>query len=121
MSPDVAAHVRCEALLADALRAAEPFEALQRAADDPALSPDLAAALRAADGDGVRLAALLIAKLRFERLLRGSERAAAWFERDPAAFTVAFRSYHRAVRPAAFWPAEEAAAFEAWSATRREP
>ena len=64
--------------------------------------------------DGVRMAELLCAKLRFERLLRGSERAARWFEDEPRAFSRAFRAYHRGVRATAFFPAAEARIFARW-------
>jgi hypothetical protein len=91
--------------------------ALAEVAADPTLPADLRAGYAAADPDGVRLAALLIAKLRFERLLRGSDRAGVWFERDPAGFTERFRRYHREVEPNVFWPVEEGRCFDAW--TRR--
>jgi hypothetical protein len=109
-------HLRFEQLLAAALRAPDPARAVQQAADDETLPSALRAALRAADPDGVRLAALLIARLRFERLLQGDPDAAAWFEADPGAFTAAFRRYHEAVAPTAFFPADEAALFRTWRA-----
>jgi hypothetical protein len=84
-----------------ALRARDPVAAVR------ALHPDV-------DGDGVRLTALLVARLRFERLLRGSPDAEAWFERDPASFTRAFARYHAEVPPRAFFPAAEAALFAGW-------
>jgi hypothetical protein len=64
----------------------------------------------------VALSALLVARLRFERLLRGSPEAEAWFERDPAGFGEAFHRYHAEVPPRAFFPATEAALFQAWQA-----
>jgi hypothetical protein len=67
-----------------------------------------------ADGDGVRMTALLVAKLRFERLLRGAPEAEAWFDRDPADFARAFRRYHAEVPPSAFFPGEEARLFARW-------
>jgi hypothetical protein len=106
------AHARAEVLLADALRAPDPAAALARAARDPSLPAEVRAALGAADADGVRLGALLVAKLRFERLLRGSVRAAEAFATDPAAFAAAFRRWHEAHPPIAFWPAEEGRAWE---------
>lgn len=106
MTPADAA-LRLETLLAAALRAPDPVAAFAAAAADPALDDAGRAALLAADPDGVRLAALLVVKLRFERLLRGSATAAADFARDPAAFTAAFRRHHLSVPPTAFWPAEE--------------
>ena len=114
MTRDEDAHVLLERAVAAALRAADPVAALAAAAEGRGLTHELRAALAEADADGVRLAALLVAKLRFERLIRGSDRAHAWFERDPAAFTDAFRRYHAEVAPLAFWPSEEAASFDAW-------
>jgi hypothetical protein len=90
-----------EARLAAAMRAPDPVQAVH------AFAPD-------ADADGVRLTALLVARLRFERLLRGSRLAAAWFEADAAGFTAAFAAYHEAVVPLAFFPREEAWRFFAW-------
>lgn len=60
--------------------------------------------------DGVRTAALLIAKLRFERLLNGDDGSVvAEFERGPAAFAAKFKRYHRAVLPTSWHPPGEAA------------
>jgi hypothetical protein len=114
-----ASHRRLERALAAAMRAADPARALRAAAADPRIEPGVRRALRAADPDGVRLAALLCARLRFERLLRASPEAEAWFDRDPAAFADAFRRYHRRVAPSAFTPADEAAAFRR-AALRRQ-
>jgi hypothetical protein len=105
-----------ERLLADAFQGPDPRAALAAAALDPALSADLRARLAGAAPDGVRIAGLLIAKLRFERLLHGSRAAGAWFGRDPAAFARAFRRYHGAVPAVAQGPLQEAHAFEAWRA-----
>jgi hypothetical protein len=83
---------------------------------DALRSGDPAAAARlGVDEDGFRMAALLVSKLRFERLMQGDRDAAAWFERDPAAFAAAFRRYHAAVRPTAYFPWEESALWRAWS------
>ncbi len=103
-----------ERTVARALRAADPAAALRTASDDATLPDDLRAALRRAAPDGVRLAALLVARLRFERLMRGSDRAAARFERDPRGFADAFRRYHAEVAPTAFLPRDEAGLFEEW-------
>jgi hypothetical protein len=80
---------------------------------DPASSTQ-----RDATSDGVRIASLLVARLRFERLRHGSTRATVWFEEDPRAFTTAFKRYHRSVRPTSWFPSDEARAFEEWC--RRE-
>jgi hypothetical protein len=90
-----------EKQVAAAMRARDPVAAVR------ALHPDV-------DADGVRLTALLVARLRFERLMRGSPEAEAWFERDGAGFTRAFARYHAEVPPRAFFPVDEAALFRAW-------
>jgi hypothetical protein len=95
-----------ERKLAAAMRARDPVSAVR------ALYPD-------ADADGVRVTVLLVARLRFERLLRGSADAEAWFDRDPAGFARAFRRYHAEVPPRAFFPADEARRFDAWRRRRR--
>jgi hypothetical protein len=96
------------------MTAPDPVEALRRASRDTRLPSPMRRALREASADGVRMAALLVAKLRFERLLRGSPEAEDWFERDPAGFSAAFRRYHEAVAPSAFFPPVEARLFHAW-------
>jgi hypothetical protein len=111
------AHLRVEALLAEALRQPDPAGFVARAASAPELPVSLRRALAAASPDGLRLAALLVARLRFERLLRGSPPAETWFDRDPAAFSAAFRRYHAEVPPLSFGPAEEARSFARWLET----
>ena len=69
------------------------------------------------DEDGFRMAALLVSKLRFERLIHGDRDAAAWFERDPAGFAAAFRRYHATVAPTAYFPWDESGLWRAWRAT----
>jgi hypothetical protein len=113
MTP-AAAHARVGRVLARAMTAPDPVEALRRASRDARLPAPMRRALRGASEDGVRMAALLVAKLRFERLLRGSPQAEDWFERDPAGFAAAFRRYHEAVPPSAFFPPAEARLFDAW-------
>ncbi|WP_437983851.1 hypothetical protein [Sorangium sp. So ce117] len=100
--------------MARAMTAEDPVAALRAAAEDPALPPALRKALLGADEDGVRMSALLVARLRFERLLRGSPEAEAWFDRDPADFSAAFRRYHAEVPPTAFFPPGEARLFRCW-------
>lgn len=96
------------------LRAADPARALAAAAADPSLPASLRRAFAAADPEGVRLSALLVVRLRFERLMRGCPEAEAAFAGDPATFAAAFRRYHREVAPTAFFPAAEAALYRAW-------
>jgi hypothetical protein len=115
------AFARYEEVVARAMTAPDPVGALRAAAEDPALPPGLRRGLRAADEDGIRMAALLVARLRFERLLRGCPEAEAWFDRDPADFAAAFRAYHAAVAPTAFFPPGEARLFRRWRAERAYP
>lgn len=108
------AHVRYEQVLAEAMLAPDPVARLREAERDPALPPATRRALAQADEDGIRLAALLVARLRFERLVQGSQDASDFFERDPGAFAAAFRSYHREVRPTECFPMGEARLWAAW-------
>jgi uncharacterized protein (UPF0276 family) len=62
--------------------------------------------------DGERMAALLVARLRFERLLNGSDAASRAFETDPAAFAARFKRWHREVPPTALFPADEGKAWK---------
>jgi hypothetical protein len=101
-------NARLERLLARALCAEDPVASLRQAARDEKLDAATRMRLERADADGVRIAALLIARLRFERLIAGCPEAEAWFETDPAAFTRALRDYHHAVPPTAYFPAAEA-------------
>jgi len=97
--------------LADVLAAGEPdAAALERAA----LPAELRARLGRIDAAGLRITGLLVVRLRFQRLLQGSRRAAELFDTDPAAFASTFRRYARAVPPLAHDPWGEAAAFERW-------
>ena len=66
--------------------------------------------------DGFRVASLLVARLRFERMLQGSATLGTEFERDPLEFTRSFKRYHVSTPMIAGSPAEEAAGFEAWRA-----
>lgn len=99
---------RYERLMASVLIAPDPIAALEL------LGTDDRALLEPIDRDGLRMAALLVARLRFERLMHGSRRAAAWFDSDPRAFAQAFKRYHASVPPLSTFPTQEARAFEAW-------
>lgn len=88
--------------LADALLSADPVGAWSA-------QPD-----RAVSEDGLRIAAMLVAKLRFERCLRGSRYAAEAFAHDPATFASAFRRYHLTTPPAADSVPEEGERFDRW-------
>jgi len=110
------AHARFERAIARAMTAPDPVAALRRSARDTRLPAALRRALASADEDGVRMAAILSARLRFERLIRGSPEAEAWFDRDAEGFASAFRRYHEEVRPTAFDPSAEAVLFRRWCA-----
>lgn len=121
MNAETGELLRLERGLAAALRAEEPGAALARLAHAAELGPELAAQVAAIDPDGFRIAALLVARLRFERLMQGSPLASTWFEEDPAGFAAGFRRYHAEVAATAYFPAGEAELFAAWpgSAVRR--
>jgi hypothetical protein len=104
---DLARH---EELLAGLLLARDPEAFLAT------LAPDERAGLARLDPAGLRLTRLLVARLRFERLLHGSRAAAEWFASDPEGFTRAFKAYHHEVPPRCGFPPEEAQAFAAWRA-----
>lgn len=110
-----------ERWLVRAMASPDPAAVLVRGARDRRLPAELRRRLLKADADGVRLSALLVARLRFERLLNGSTAAAAWFEAEPADFAAAFRRYHEEVPLTAFFPPEEAAAFAGWCTTAAVP
>ena len=107
--------VRLQAVLASLLRARDPAAALAAAR----AAADADPRLEAVDGGGLHIAALLVAKLRFQRLLSASVAAADWFERDGRGFTEAFRAYHTSVPAEALDPWGEAAAFARWCAEVR--
>ena len=68
------------------------------------------------DSDSIDLSAVLVLRLRFERLLQGSSEAGAWFETDPGSFAREVRRFHRATPLTATFPAEEADLFLRWCA-----
>ena len=94
------------------LTSADAAKEAQRRCDT--LGPVAQQLLAEAPSDGIRISALLIAKLRFERLLRGSTDANEWFTSDALGFSEAFARYHRDVAPSAFFPPTEAALFSSW-------
>jgi hypothetical protein len=115
------AHARLEEILVQAMTAPDPAVELMRHSADEALPKTLRRALSSVDGDGVRLTALLVAKLRFERLLRGSPEAEHLFTTDPARFAQTFRRYHESIPLDDFFPAREAQRFRAFLAQRTAP
>ena len=104
-----------ESLLGGALLSSDPGAALADASGPrPAGWDPISASI---DSDGLRMAALLVVKLRFERLVAASSRAKAMFEEDAAAFASTFRRYHQSVRATSPMPADERDLFEAWLTT----
>jgi uncharacterized protein (UPF0276 family) len=113
----LAAHLATERLLAAAMRAPDPVarltSRLARASDRHFVST--------AERDGILTYALLVATLRFQRLVRWSLKTKGWFLSDTAAFVAAFRRYHRAVPMTAHFPRQEARLFRAWLARAAAP
>jgi hypothetical protein len=107
--------------LAAAFTSPDPAAALRR--EVASLAPEDRALLERANPDGVALTGLLVRKLRFERICRGDDDAAAWFDRDPRGFTEAFKAYDAEVPPTRFFPQSEARDFRDWLRKRgfREP
>jgi len=112
---DRGAHVAAERVLASAMRAPDPVARLvpliARATGRRAIST--------AERDGIRTNALLVATIRFQRLVRWSLKSKDWFLTDTPAFVAAFRRYHRTVPMTAHFPRQEARLFRAWLA--RQP
>jgi hypothetical protein len=73
--------------LAAALRASDRAGGRASLAATPGLSARGRARVASSgiSADGFEMAALLVARLRFERLMQGSEAASRWFDADPAA------------------------------------
>ncbi|MCB9703435.1 MAG: hypothetical protein H6711_16200 [Myxococcales bacterium] len=103
-----------ERWLAAALRSTDPLAARDPARFPQKVSEALRARVGAIQSDGLLLAARLVVRLRFERLVQGSPRASAWFDDDPRSFVAAFRRYHAEVPARAHFPADEAELFAAW-------
>ncbi len=111
LDPQVlATQLEHEQALAAVLRAADPVAALARA---PA---SLQSSLTGVDPDGLRLAALFIARLRFERVQHGDLAAARHFDDDPADFAAMFRRYLAEVAPTAAFAQDEGALYRRWRA-----
>ena len=112
---DLASHVAVERRLAAAMRAPDPVArlvpAIARATGRRRIST--------AERDGIRTNALLVATIRFQRLVRWSLKSKDWFLTDTPAFVAAFRRYHRSTPMTAHFPRQEARLFRAWLA--RQP
>lgn len=103
-----------EELVANAMRSPDPSQSFAKAASLTTLSDVQCDALRAASGDGVRLSALLVARLRFERLIQSCPEAAHWYDEDPKGFTQEFRRFHQEVSTEQSVGSSEAREFNAW-------
>jgi uncharacterized protein (UPF0276 family) len=116
---ELAPYLAFELALARALRSRDAYAALAREIDR--FSELTRAQARrwyaAIDARGFALSALFADRLRFERLMQGSNEALAWFERDPAGFATAFRRYRNAIAPSELHPWGERRLFDAWCAT----
>jgi hypothetical protein len=113
--------IEFEALLAKIVCDPDPIQARAKLLQLEALSREQRELLASIDEDGLRMTSLLVTKLRFERLLRGSAEAEQWFEEDPRDFARAFKQYHKEVPPTAFFPPEEAKLFRAWCEQEEAP
>ena len=109
-------YLRLLARIGQAMTASDPCQSFAEAAAEPVWSEPYRQALSHASAEGVRLSALLVAKLRFEALINSSAHAASTFAEDPQGFTDLFRRYHVAVAPSHRLPSEDARRFEAWVA-----
>lgn len=103
-----------ETQLAAALCSSDPAAARRSLGENADVQALIRGGIQHLSEDGFRIASLLIARLRFERLSHGSRAAGAAFAHDPRAFAEQFRRYHAAVPCSATTPTEEAALFEAW-------
>jgi len=101
-----------ETLVAEAMRSDDPVAGFSEVASDAKLCDALRDAARDVSADGVRLSALLVARLRFERLIQGSPEAAQWYDEDALHFTRAFRAFHRQEPPRT--GVSDAERFRAW-------
>jgi hypothetical protein len=99
-------------ILALALHDAAPRERLRELAQDAALTSDERGLLEAIDDDALKLTSLVVRKLRFERVLRGSPEVREELERDPDRVRGELRAYVREVPPRFGFPDDEARAFE---------
>lgn len=91
-----------------------PDAATRLRAPTEELPPSVRESLDAVDPDGFALTALIVRKLRFERLCMGDRRIEAWFDGDPHTFSDLFADYAREVPPTPYFPNEEATSFHAW-------
>jgi len=101
-----------ERLLAEAFTQRDPLTWLREREGD--LPEAIASVLPGISDDGARIASILVARLRFERLVQGSRIAGEWYDTDARAFTLAFKRYHAEVPSEVLFPKDEARLYEAW-------
>ncbi len=101
-------------ILSAALYSEDPCAVLRSAAADPHLSAEDRAYLTAMSADGVRIASLLVKKLRFQRITGGDAGAKALFDSDPAAFVLLFRQYAADIPASEMFPDAEGRRFRKW-------
>lgn len=109
--------IEVERIVVTALHDERPAERLAElvAAAGDRLDADERARLASIQADGLRVASLVVRKLRLERLLAGDADLRARCDADPASFTETFRRYAASVPPKFDFPAEEARAFRAFT------
>lgn len=100
---------RARAVLLELLQAPDPAAALNAHLAGPLAETTLGEL----DREGLRLAALIVKRLRFERVLQGDAACRAEFQADPEGFMARFRAYDDAGPSRTPWPQLEAAAFAA--------
>ena len=83
-----------ESVLGPLLRAPDPAAARAALLDDPDLPPDVRAAVEACDPTGLRVLGLLVASLRFNRLLQRSPEQAQRYHADPETWARQFQAWH---------------------------
>lgn len=89
----------------------DPAAALERLKAEA--DPETRARLERIQPQGLELTGTIVLKLRFDRAMRGDPALAEEYDADPDAFTREFLEYCRENPPRAYFPAEEAALFQA--------
>ncbi|MFN7813271.1 MAG: hypothetical protein ACK5SI_11495 [Planctomycetia bacterium] len=102
-------------LLLDCLLADDPVRALKELLPRAAgLSDEERAWLAGIDADGLAITALIVKKLRFERLTLAHGEMQSLFDLDPARFMQLYRDYTAAVPPTGYFPSQEGDLFRDW-------
>jgi hypothetical protein len=102
-------------LLLDCLLADDPVRALREALPRATgLADEERAWLAGIDPDGLAITALVVKKLRFERLTLSHGEMQELFDADPARFMQLYREYTAAVPPTVYFPTQEGDLFREW-------